>query len=271
MVTKYAIYNNLPESIKPIIKRGYYKLTNHKTDEQLHSEFVNNFFPSRAVYKTYTNEFEQGPAIQTKKEAIRKFQKLTGENTLYGININIARDYYAVIRHLEPSVVVETGVCNGISTLAILLAIQKNESGKLYSIDYPLRANESLEEFRRETFDQYGGAIIPHDKEPGWIIPDSLKHNWELILGKSQRELPRLIIELDNLDLFIHDSEHSHPCMMFEFELAFEWLTENGVILSDDISWNSAFSTFTNIRDLKNGYLSNNAGYIKKTSSSKDS
>ena len=264
MNIKSIIYNKSPEIIRPVINDIYYKLTNRQTDRQLNSKFIHNFFPSRSIYENYCAEFERGPIAQIKDEGFNEFQKLTGKNNLYGVDLDIAKDYYAVVRYLEPSIVVETGVCNGISTLAILLAIQKNRSGKLYSIDYPMRTDESLEEFRRDTFDQYGGAVIPSNKDPGWIIPDTLRHNWELIIGKSQRELPRLITELETLDLFIHDSEHSHPCMMFEFELAFEWMTNNGVILSDDISWNSAFDTFTEVRNLEHGYLSNNAGYIRK-------
>lgn len=46
--------------------------------------------------------------------------------------------------------VVETEVCNGLSTLSILLALDENDDGKLYSLDYPLRIDESLELYRRD-------------------------------------------------------------------------------------------------------------------------
>lgn len=52
--------------------------------------------------------------------------------------------------------------------------------------------------------------------------------------------------------------------MMFEYELAYEWLTDSGMILSDDITWNDAFDTFIEVREPKYGKLSNNVGYIRK-------
>lgn len=140
-----------------------------------------------------------------------------------------------------------------------------NGHGTVYSIDYPFRADESLDEFRAETFDEYGGAAIPQDKDPGWIIPDSVRDNWELIIGKSQRELPKLIADLNSIDFFAHDSEHSTPCMLFEFELAWEWLERDGILVTDDISWNDAFDTFTDARAQRSGLVAPNAGYAVKT------
>lgn len=266
MPLKRTIYQALPRPLKPVIKQGYKYLPiqTYVSDEELHSEFVNYVFDSRQEYERYANEFDQGSAVSLRNEALKKYQQMTSKNGMDGIGLETARNYYAVTRKLEPTSVVETGVCNGVSTLAILLAIQKNKSGRLYSIDYPFRADESLEEFRQETFDDYGGAAIPNNKDPGWIIPAELRSRWELIIGKSQKELPKLFTELETLDLFIHDSEHSYPCMMFEFELSYEWLADSGMILSDDITWNDAFDNFVKIREPKHGKLSSNVGYMKK-------
>lgn len=263
--SKKAVYDQLPQPVKPLAKRGYYILSDAKTDQERHSEFVSDFFSSKPEYNDYVNEFNQGPAAKFRSEGLEEYQKLTGKGGLGGVGLDTAQEYYAVVRKLEPSTIVETGVCNGISTLSILLALHQNGSGELYSIDYPLRADESLDEFRQETFEGYGGAAIPSDREPGWIIPDELRSVWNLTIGKSQRELPRLLTELETIDMFAHDSEHSHPCMMFEFELAYEWMSDGGVILSDDISWNSAFSVFTEVRKPEYGKLSNNVGYMKKS------
>jgi predicted O-methyltransferase YrrM len=261
-----TIYERLPEPVKPLVERGYYRIVDRSAYEDLvlHSEFVDDFFHSRDEYERYVAEFENGPASDLRSEALREYERLTGERGLADIGLNVAQDYYAVTRKVEPVTVIETGVCNGISTLSVLLGIRENGFGNLYSIDYPLRANESLQEFRKETFEDYGGAAIPRDKEPGWIVPEGLRASWDLTIGKSQRELPRLITDLETVDLFLHDSEHSHPCMMFEFELAYEWMTDGGVILSDDISWNDAFSVFVEVRKPEYGKLSDNIGYVKK-------
>lgn len=271
MQLKSTIYNHLPNSIQPLAKNIYSSVNNQyrkyhpnkNTEEQLHSNFIQTFFDSQKEYQQYKNEFNQGPISNIRDEALEDYHHLTSEDDMGSINLETARDYYTIIRKTQPDTIVETGVCNGLSTLSILLALKKNENGHLYSIDYPFKTDESLREFREKTFNEYGGAAIPIDKEPGWIIPDELRDNWTLITGKSQQELPKLLPKIDKLDLFIHDSEHSYPCMMFEYELAYHWLKNDGILLSDDIAWNTAFNKFTNTRDAKYGQLSDDVGYIK--------
>jgi predicted O-methyltransferase YrrM len=253
-----------PLRIKSLVRGVYRSVTGRPTDEELHSEFVSRCFRSKEEYERYREEFANGPARRLREEALREYQRMTGKDSLDGVGSTLAEEYYALTRNTEPETVVETGVCNGVSTLSILLALDANGSGTLYSIDYPFRADESLAEFREETFEEYGGAAIPSDKDPGWIIPDELKSRWELIIGKSQQELPRLVTRIGEMDMFVHDSEHSHPCMMFEYELAYEWLNDGGIILSDDITWNEAFSIFTDVRDPVWGRISRSLGYIRK-------
>jgi len=102
------------------------------------------------------------------------------------------------------------------------------------------------------------------DTDPGWIVPDSLRDRWTLRLGKSQTELPELFTEIDNIDAFVHDSDHSLPCMVFEYELAWEWLGDDGIIFSDDISWNDAFDEFAASKGCRNGVTSESFGYLLK-------
>lgn len=189
---------------------------------------------------------------------------MVGDEQLSGIGLETGQQYYAIVRKLQPSVLVETGVCNGVSTLCILLALNENETGQLHSIDFPYRADEPLDEFRSKTFEKYGGAAIPSDKEPGWIIPDELRNRWSLTIGKSQRKLPALLTQFDEIDFFAHDSEHSVPCMMYEFELAWEWLAPDGILIADDISWNNSFELFTEHRECNPGLITPNVGYCRK-------
>lgn len=166
---KHIIYQVLPKPLKPVAKQTYQSVfqQNQVSDDELHSAFVKDVFDSHQEYERYVDGFEQGSAVSLRDEAFEKYRQMTGKEGMGGIALETAKDYYAVTRKFEPHTVVETGVCNGVSTLAILLAIQENESGQLYSIDYPFKADESLEEFRQETFDDYGGAAIPKDKQPG--------------------------------------------------------------------------------------------------------
>lgn len=277
MEIKTAVYNRVPERSKPFVRSVYsrtarfceqqYRSVHPKTKpiKQLHAEFIDDIFDSPSEYSQYVREFENGTIAEVRDEALDEYRRLSGGDTGMGtISMSAARDYYAVTRKTKPDTVVETGVCNGLSTASILIALQKNECGELHSIDYPLRADESLEEFRGDTFEGYGGAAIPSDKDPGWIIPDELRDQWTLIVGKSQREFPKLVNRVDGFGLFIHDSEHSHPCMMFEYELAYEWLEDGGIILSDDITWNDAFDIFSCVREPECGRMSKDVGYMKK-------
>ena len=266
MSLKTVVYNSLPKRLKPLAQQGYRQITGVPSESELHTEFIDQFFDSREEYEQYVAEFNDEAISEIRDQALREYRKLTGGDSMGTIGLNTAQDYYALVRKEQPSRIVETGVCNGISTLSILLALRENGCGSLYSIDYPFRADESLEEFQAETFGNFAGEAIPSDKDPGWIIPDTLRKDWTLILGKSQRELPKHVREHGEMELFIHDSEHSHPCMMFEYELAYEWLEDTGVILSDDIGWNDAFSVFVDVREPIHGKISHNVGYVRKQS-----
>jgi Methyltransferase domain len=150
---------------------------------------------------------------------------------------------YRLLRDVQPQVAVETGVCNGVSTAFLLLALEDNGAGELHSIDLPEVAGEEYEE---GTFwDGKGGAVIPPGKEPGWMVPPELRERWHLVLGRSQDELPPLLDRIDQIDFFMHDSEHSYECMSFEFRTAWVALREDGVLVADDVNVNSAWSEFT--------------------------
>lgn len=149
---------------------------------------------------------------------------------------------YAVLRKLRPRVAVETGVCNGVSTAFLLLALDANGTGELHSLDLPEIAGEDYEP---GTFwNGKGGAVVPAGKEPGWMVPGHLRGRWRLTLGRSQDELPGLLGRLRTLDFFLHDSEHSDACMRFEFETAWAALREGGVLAADDVVANTAFADF---------------------------
>jgi len=150
---------------------------------------------------------------------------------------------YRLLRDVRPQVAVETGVCNGVSTAFLLLALEDNGQGELHSIDLPEVAGE---EYEQGTFwDGKGGAVIPPGKEPGWMVPVDLRHRWHLVLGRSQDELPPLLERLGALDFFMHDSEHSYECMSFEFDRAWEAMNDGGALVADDVNVNPAWDEFT--------------------------
>jgi hypothetical protein len=145
---------------------------------------------------------------------------------------------YDLVREQRPEHVVETGVCNGVSTAVLLWALDRNGSGRLWSIDLPDYAGQPSDEH----WAGKGGSVIPAGLEPGWIVPDSLRHRWTLTLGRTQDRLEEVLERAAPVDMFIHDSEHSYDCMRFELELAGWYVRPGGWLLADDASRNSAFA-----------------------------
>jgi hypothetical protein len=239
--------------------------------------FINDFFESEREYNKFSNEFDNSTPV-------RKYQKYenisNAEEAVYdnyeepyeqheakywaGIKMLEGRATYSLIRKLKPSTLVETGVANGWSTMCILSALRKNSKGSLYSIDYQLKSDKEFEKYKQEHF--FGDAKIPANKDTGWLIPEELRHRWELRLGRSQRILPKLMTDLGEIDYFQHDSEHSDPCMMFEYEMAWEFLTEDGILISDDMNPSVAWEIFSDTRSPSSAGLIAypNQGYLLK-------
>jgi methyltransferase family protein len=124
---------------------------------------------------------------------------------------------YAAVRALAPDCIVETGVANGVSSSYLLLALQKNERGRLHSIGLA------------------DTAFLPLGKDPGWLVPQWLRPAWQAHLGDALEILPRLLRQMGKIGIFIHDSLHTYDHMMWEFETAYPHL------LSDHALWNNSF------------------------------
>lgn len=215
----------------------------------------------------YTDEFRTGPTLRRRRQATAEFRRAVApsDEAAFGALSPVASSrLYALIRSRRPDIVVETGVCNGLSSLTILLALEANDRGRLYSIDYPYHVDEDLAEFRAETFAEFGAAAVPADREPGWVVPESLRKRWELRLGKSQELLGPLLDDVGPVDLFVHDSEHSTPCMMFEFEAAFAHFSADGLLIADDIWATPAWDAFVTERGLEEGRLHQGVGWARR-------
>ena len=126
---------------------------------------------------------------------------------------------YSLIRSKKPKVIVETGVANGVSSFIILSAIDSNQTGNLVSFDI--------------------------QENVGNLIPENLKKNWKLeVIMPDKKSLIDAAKEIGNIDLFIHDSDHSYSWQLFEYKLFWEKLTQNGILVSDDIDDSFAFYDF---------------------------
>lgn len=180
---------------------------------------------SAVKLRTYLNEPIQTPAFACcLRDAESSFKNLEIQSAdLYAKKV-LAQ--YAAVRAFRPSVVVETGVANGVSSAYLLLALHLNERGKLYSVDLG------------------DPRFFPAGRSPGWMVPDWLRARWELLIGDSRTVLPELLRKLGSIDVFIHDSLHTYDQMLWEYRQAYPYLRPGGLLFSDDAAWNPAFLEF---------------------------
>jgi predicted O-methyltransferase YrrM len=132
---------------------------------------------------------------------------------------------WCLVRKLQATKVVETGVAHGLSSRFILEALRTN-GGHLWSIDLP-------PSWAPERHREIGAAVSDRSK-------------WSLILGASRRRLPKLLKAIGPIDIFVHDSDHSAENMFFELSLAWKALRPGGAVVVDDIDLNWAFDEFSN-------------------------
>jgi hypothetical protein len=138
----------------------------------------------------------------------------------------LVRAIWCLTRHLKPKHVVETGVAHGVTSRFILEALKRNGDGHLWSIDLP-----PLE----RSWHQQIGIAVGSDHS----------HRWTYIKGSSRRRLPRLLHELGQIDLFIHDSLHSERNVRFELDRAWPMLGPKGALVVDDVDANWGFWSFS--------------------------
>lgn len=213
------------------------------------TRWVKDVFDDSSEYKELSAELDTSGLLDTMDRQLKEtFSELEGSTArgqgyVHGaLPRRHAYCLYGLIRKLAPTKIVETGVCNGYSTAVILAACAKNGKGHLYSIDYPeFTGTRSAEQV---FWEGKGGAVVPEDRAPGWLIPKSFRERWTLKLGMSRELLLPLLEELGSIDIFIHDSEHSFENQMFEMVSAWEFLGPNGFLVCSDINWSDAFDAF---------------------------
>jgi len=153
---------------------------------------------------------------------------------------------YGIIRALKPDRVLETGVANGVSSTYLLLAMERNGTGVLHSIDVG------------------DGSFLPPGKRTGWMVPEWLRARWDLHLGDSSKLLSQVVSDLDPLDVFIHDSLHTYEHMKFEYEQAYPRLRSGGILVSDDALWNPAFPEFVRSMGAPLARVLRGVGFLQK-------
>lgn len=138
----------------------------------------------------------------------------------------LVRSIWCLALHLKATKVVETGVAHGVTSRFVLEALARNGGGHLWSIDLPPQLHPELH-----------GEI-------GVAVGDGLREGWTYIKGSSRRHLPRLLKQIGQIDLFVHDSKHSAENVLFELRLAWTVLRPGGAMVVDDIDASDGFHVF---------------------------
>lgn len=128
---------------------------------------------------------------------------------------------YSLVRQCRPSLVVETGVANGHSSVLILQALRRNGMGRLVSVD-----------------------VSP---DAGALANEEERQNWELVIlprRLRRRAFSTWMRELGPVDLFVHDSDHSYRWQALEYSIAWPRLGRGGILCSDDVDSSRAFFDF---------------------------
>ena len=219
-----AAYNFLIENKRLRLNRKY-PFGNDKDIKSFeeYTEFLSFTFCSESL--KLINEHGSSELYDLYEKSIIKMKGLYGEDRQMSVlSPEESMSLFFSVLIMKPEIVVETGVSDGISSLFILSALEKNGRGNLYSIDFPEVGMPKL----------YG-------KEPGWIVDETLRTKWTLIYGKSSKELLPLLTKLRFVNIFLDDSEHSYPNMKFEFSTALKYMQKGSLLLSDDVKANGAF------------------------------
>jgi predicted O-methyltransferase YrrM len=138
----------------------------------------------------------------------------------YDLGIQSSAFLYCLVRWTKPTQVFESGVARGVSTLVLLAALDANGRGALVSAD--ITANV--------------GQLVPRN-HPRW-------HLVTLSATAPGADLAGILEDIGEIDLFVHDSDHSQSHQAFEYALAMENLSQHGILFSDDIDASSAFLDF---------------------------
>ncbi len=178
-------------------------------------------FPDASV-SSYREEFAE---ILATLESRRTVGLVYPAN--YAVEEGTARLLYGIVRAGAPDHIWETGVANGVSSLIILKALERNGSGTLHSTDIASDVGALVHPEEREAWDLH---VIDRTRAAGSLL-------------EYARRLPPL-------DLFIHDSLHTFRWQTTELGMAAERLRPGGLMASDDVDASYAFADFCRSHEL---------------------
>lgn len=199
------------------------------------------FDASESDVRHYESELRQEPILD---ELHQRKRELVEDGVVNGTTSEEdCVTMYLVCRIIEPETVVETGVLYGAFDSYILAALEHNGEGTLHSLDLPDGPNSEY----------------PY----GYVIPDAFRDRWNLQLGDAREILDEWCKDIGPIDVFLHDSLHTRSHMQFEYETAYPYINEGGVIASHDILLSDVFESFAQKYQMRHTNIVNTGVAVK--------
>jgi len=124
---------------------------------------------------------------------------------------------FKFIREFRPSVCLELGTCLGISASYHAAALELNNHGKIVTLE----GSESLASLARENFERLGLKRVT------------------VVVGRFQDTLEEVLRRQAPIDFVFIDGHHDEHATLAYFEKIFPFLSEDAVLVLDDISWSN--------------------------------
>ncbi len=132
---------------------------------------------------------------------------------------------FSLAQGISAEKIVETGVAYGWSSLAFLLSLERNQQGRLWSIDKPYPGSGA---------ENFVGCAVPAQKHFQWV----------LLRGTDRNFLRQALQEAGIIDLCHYDSDKSYSGRMWAYPKLWKALRKGGIFISDDLGDNLAFKDF---------------------------
>lgn len=159
------------------------------------------------------------------------------------VNSDDALFLYWLVRLTKPRRIVQCGAFNGRSSALMMLALVRNgPEGTLSIIDNPPVFDPSNPEWTIEG--KIYSAVVPAGRMSGWMVPDQYRDRMKVWNGDARSLLPKVVDDLESVDLFYYASDHTHQEMTAAFEEAKRKLGRGGVIVAVDVAWNASLWDF---------------------------
>lgn len=216
-------------NFKLIVDYINYRLT-AATEHDLHSPFLYDLYMQliKNKYKFYDfdrlNELRKKLAENTDEIEIQDFgagsKKLSNKRIIKDIvkhgnaSQKQAEFFYRLINKFKPDTVIELGTSVGLTTLYFAYPSKKTQV-------YTIEGCKNTHAFANDFFEQVG------------------VNNITSVCGVFDVELPKLLDQLNKIDVLYIDGNHTYEATIKYFKLALSKIHSNSILIFDDINWSN--------------------------------